>query len=313
MLAIFNRTKPIAIYTDASGVGIGAVWKQRQADGIEKLVAYFSCKLSNAQCKKKAIYIEALAIREAVRYWKYWLIGRHFTIICNHKLLQHLNLKACPDEEHGDLANKLLQFNFDVLYCPGSQNHKTDCLSCNPVLKPSPACSSETLLRSFHFLSLADVKLLQVNVSPRPTDKISHNIVYCRIHGRQQILINKLAGERLVSIVHSRYSHVGSKQILLIYKILLFWAWTHMFLLFACHVPYVYKIKLAVHIRLLKWVALAPHQLLFNLCRLTLLVALVTTTPPYVISTCWSITSPVTLTSFALRQWFPTFMKWGTT
>lgn len=69
IFAIFDRNKPITIYTDASGVGIGAALKQKQADGSEKPVAYFSKKLNETQKKKKkAIYIESLAVRKAVKY-----------------------------------------------------------------------------------------------------------------------------------------------------------------------------------------------------------------------------------------------------
>ena len=57
ILAIFDRDEPINLYTDASGVGIGAVLKQIQDDGSEKPVAFVSKKLSNAQKCKKATYI----------------------------------------------------------------------------------------------------------------------------------------------------------------------------------------------------------------------------------------------------------------
>ena len=87
ILATFDRSRPILIYTDASGVGVAAILKQVQSDGSEKPVAYFSRKLSESQKKKKAIYIEALAIREAVRFWRFWLIGRHFTVVTDHKPL----------------------------------------------------------------------------------------------------------------------------------------------------------------------------------------------------------------------------------
>lgn len=71
ILAIFDRTKPVFIYTDGSGISMGAVLKQSQSDSSQKPVAYFSKKLSDAQKKKKAIYIESIAIREAIRYWRY--------------------------------------------------------------------------------------------------------------------------------------------------------------------------------------------------------------------------------------------------
>lgn len=84
VLKIFDRTRPISIYTDASGIGTGAVLKQRQDDWSEKPVAYFSKKLSAGQKKKKAIYIEGLRIREAIRYWRFWLPSCRFTVIKDH-------------------------------------------------------------------------------------------------------------------------------------------------------------------------------------------------------------------------------------
>jgi len=41
------------IYTDASLEGIGAILKQKQDDGKEKPVAYFSKKLNETQKRKK--------------------------------------------------------------------------------------------------------------------------------------------------------------------------------------------------------------------------------------------------------------------
>ena len=137
ILAIFNPDLPITIYTDASGEGIGAILKQPQADGVEKPIAYFSKKLNDTQKCKKAIYLESYAIYEAVKYWRFWLLGRHFLVVTDHKPLANLNLKSRTDEELGDIANFLLQYDFDVVYRPGSANAEADCLSRNPFLKPT--------------------------------------------------------------------------------------------------------------------------------------------------------------------------------
>lgn len=218
ILAIFDRTKPVLIYTDASGVGIGAVLKQIQADGSEKPVAYFSRKLTDSQQKKKAIYIESLAIREAVRYWRYWLLGRHFTIITDHKPLQYLNLKARTDEELGDLAHELLQFDFEILYRPGSENFEADCLSRNPVLPPeSDSSSSENpIFPSFNFLSLNEIKNLQSNVNKLDTDFLRSNIIYRKVKGKDRIVLDSDAGKKLTLTVHNTFGHIGSKHMILV-------------------------------------------------------------------------------------------------
>lgn len=213
VLAIFDRTKPTFIYTDASGVGVGAVLKQEQDDGSEKPVAYFSKKLTEAQRKKKAIYIESLAIREAVRFWKYWLLGIHFTVITDHKPLEHLNLKARTDEELGDLAHELLQFDFNVLYRPGTSNSEADCLSRNPVLDPIPELP---ILRSFNFVSLDDIRASQ-NLLPKfnPDDEKS-GILFRKFRKKMYIVIDPALGEKISKEVHVQFGHPGSKHVMLI-------------------------------------------------------------------------------------------------
>ena len=70
-------------------------------------VAYFSRKLKTTKGKKKAIHLECLAIKEAIRYWQHWLIGRYFTVLSDHKPLESMKLKAGTDETLRDLMHYL--------------------------------------------------------------------------------------------------------------------------------------------------------------------------------------------------------------
>ena len=213
ILAIFDRNSPISIYTDASGIGIAAVLKQRQADGSEKPVAYFSKKLTEGQMKKKAIYLESLAIREAIRYWRYWLIGRSFTVITDHKPLEHLNLKARTDEELGDFALELSQFDFDIIYRPGKDNCEADCLSRNPVNPPSPDLAvPETILPSFNFLSLDDLVQSQQTLPRTNSDIIRHGVIFRKFHNKHYIALDEQSGSDLIARIHSHYGHIGPKH-----------------------------------------------------------------------------------------------------
>lgn len=132
VLTIFDPNLPILIYTDASLLGVGAMLKQPQDNNEEKPVAYFSKKLNEVQKRKKAIYLECLAIKESVKYWQHWLIGRRFIIFSDHKPLQNMNIKSRTDEELGDLTYYLSQYDFEVKYSPGRYNLEADCLSRNP-------------------------------------------------------------------------------------------------------------------------------------------------------------------------------------
>lgn len=220
VLAIFDRERPTFIYTDASGIGVAGVLKQMQADGSERPVAYFSKKLSDSQRRQKAIYIEALAIREAIRYWRYWLLGISFTVVTDHKPLEHLNLKARTDEELGDLAHELLQFDFKVVYRPGVLNSEADCLSRNPVLPPMPEnVQPAPILRSFNFLTLDDIRLNQSPLPPSPSDSVENGIV---IHNRKDsspfIRLSCSFGEHLARVIHVRFGHVGAPHVISIIR-----------------------------------------------------------------------------------------------
>lgn len=96
VLAVFDPELPIHIYTDASLQGIGAVMKQPQLNDnknkTEKPVAYFSRKLNESQKRKKAIYLECLAIKEAVKYWQHFLMGKRFKVFSDHKPLERMNI-----------------------------------------------------------------------------------------------------------------------------------------------------------------------------------------------------------------------------
>lgn len=201
ILAIFDRTLPIKIYTDASGIDIGAVLKQVQEDGHEKPVAYFSKKLNEAQKKKKAIYIELYAVREAIRYWKYWLMGNSFTIITDHKLLEHLNLRARTDEELGDISNELLQYDFKILYRPGALNSEAHCLFRNPVLESVPDDSSviNTIVNNISAQEIVDS---QKNLIPNKRDEIKNSIIFRKIKGKEKIILSNKFGVELVKKVY---------------------------------------------------------------------------------------------------------------
>lgn len=81
--------------------------------------------------KKKAIYLECLAIKEAIKYWQHWLIGKYFEIYSDHKPLENMNIKARTDEELGDLTHYYLNTILKLYTSQGKiiQKLKGDCLS----------------------------------------------------------------------------------------------------------------------------------------------------------------------------------------
>lgn len=119
ILAIFNPELPIYIFSDASINGVGAVLKRTQEDGKLKPVFYFSRRLNKTQKEKKAVFIECLAIKKAILYWQYYLIGQKFTVFTDHKPLEDFKIKNCNDPELRKILNYISLFNCEIIYNPG--------------------------------------------------------------------------------------------------------------------------------------------------------------------------------------------------
>jgi transposase InsO family protein len=220
VLAIFDQNKPIKIYTDASGEGIGAILKQPQADGEKKPVAYFSKKLDDSQKKKKAIYIESYAVREAVKFWRYWLIGKKFTVITDHKPLEKLNLKSRPDEELGDIANYLLQYDFEIIYRPGTENAEADCLSRNPVMESGNGNDEiKEPIRTVNLVTIEEIKSEQKK-NIEKSEKIFERdgVLMKKVRKKDKIVLTEKLGRELIERIHIKYGHIGASKIYVMLK-----------------------------------------------------------------------------------------------
>lgn len=214
VLTIFDPHRPIYIYTDASLRGIGAVLKQPQEDGEEKPVAYFSKKLNEVQKKKKAIYLECLAIKECVRYWQHLLMGKKFIIFSDHKPLENLNIKSRTDEELGDLTYYLSQYDLEIKYKQGKYNIEADCLSRNPVLDPND--NLEEQLKIVNIITLENILKDQkqnIEIQMKKDKFISRdNIIYKKQKYKEKIILSEKFSIQLLKDIHENLCHIGIQQ-----------------------------------------------------------------------------------------------------
>lgn len=214
VLTIFDPNLPIHIYTDASIQGIGAVLKQPQENNEEKPVAYFSKKLNEVQKRKKAIYLECLAIKECVKYWQHLLIGRKFIVFSDHKPLENMNIKSRTDEELGDLTYYLSQYDFQIKYSPGRYNIEADCLSRNPVLEANE--NQYEQLKIVNVITLEDILQDQdKNKKIRwRKDKliIKNKVYYKKVRNKEKIILSEQLSIQLIKSVHADLGHIGIQQ-----------------------------------------------------------------------------------------------------
>ena len=123
-----DETVPFEVETDASDVALAATLSQ---DG--RPVAFFSRSLQGSELKHAAIEKEAQAIIEAIRHWRHFLTGRHFTLTTDQKSVSYM----FDQRNRGKIKNdkimrwrlELACYSFDIVYRPGKENVLPDALS----------------------------------------------------------------------------------------------------------------------------------------------------------------------------------------
>ena len=109
VLALPDFSKPFVVETYASGVGLGAVLMQG-----EKLLAYFSHKLSPQAQGKSVFERELMAMVLAIKKWRPYLLGRKFLVRTDKKSLKYLLEQRVVEGEHHKWLLKLHSYNFDI-------------------------------------------------------------------------------------------------------------------------------------------------------------------------------------------------------
>jgi hypothetical protein len=147
-----DPTLPLYLFTDASGVGVGAILSHVR-DKIENPIAFYSRTLNQYERKIRITKKELLAIIFGISKTREFIYGKHFYIVTDHKALKHILGFKDP---HGRLARwsiYLSQFNFTVIYGNGRKHTNCDVLSRNPLQDQIPE-TQDTDLEGF--LSVMD-------------------------------------------------------------------------------------------------------------------------------------------------------------
>ena len=122
-------TKPFVLRTDASNTGLGATLQQ-EISGRVKTIGWASRKLSEAEKKLGITEKEFLAVGWGIEYFDYYLRGKRFKVVTDHRALL-----ACKTKENfGNLKlermrMRLQQYDFDMEYVPGRELVDADALS----------------------------------------------------------------------------------------------------------------------------------------------------------------------------------------
>ena len=116
--------------TDASKVSLGAVVSQ---DGHP--INYIGRTLNDHEINYNAIELELLAIVWATKTFRHYLLGRLFEIASDHQPLCWLYKIKDPNSKLTRWRVKLSEYDFDLKYIKGKENHVPDALSRIKLIK----------------------------------------------------------------------------------------------------------------------------------------------------------------------------------
>ena len=138
------------VRTDASDFGIGATLRQVQpilssdnsaastTHNEERIIAYYSRKLHGAETRYSTYDKELLAIRDALKHWRYYLLGRKTMITTDHISIKHMLTQPRLTQRQMRTLSEILEYDFEIDYLPGARNYIQDALSRRPDYKEPP-------------------------------------------------------------------------------------------------------------------------------------------------------------------------------
>ena len=139
ILAMPDDNGEFVLDTDASDHTIGAVLSQIQ-DGTEKVIAYASRSLDKREVNYCITRKELLAIVYSLKYFKQYLMGRHFKIRTDHAPLTWLRRTPDPIGQQGRWLEIMEEYDFQVQHRPGVKHGNADAISRRPCRIKSCVC-----------------------------------------------------------------------------------------------------------------------------------------------------------------------------
>ncbi|GBM26401.1 Transposon Tf2-6 polyprotein [Araneus ventricosus] len=204
VLSIFQQGKTTELHTDASQQGYGAVLLQEAEDGKLHPVQYMSKKTTPAEEKYSSYELEVLAVVNALRKFRTYLMGNHFKIITDCSAFQRTMDKKDLVTRIARWALLLEEFDYEIVHRSGQRMQHVDALSRYPVA----IITSDTLTARLKRAQQEDEytqSLRSMIGSNNDSDFFDKNeILYKYVDGRELIVVPRDMQTEIIKLAHEK-------------------------------------------------------------------------------------------------------------
>jgi hypothetical protein len=199
-----NFEKPFSLTTDASNIALGAVLSQDH-----KPVCYASRTLNDHELNYSAIEKELLAIVWATKYFRSYLFGRKFQILSDHRPLVWLENIKEPNMKLQRWKIRLNEFDYQIKYVPGKENHVADALS--RVKIENFLGETSTTAATIH--SSNEDSQNYIPITERPINYFTHQIEFTKGH-TNEVKVTKYFHKTIINITYKEMTFDYAKELI---------------------------------------------------------------------------------------------------
>jgi len=139
--------KEFLLATDASNYALGCVLSQGDK-GNKKSIAYASRVLNSSEINYSTIEKECLVIIFGIKHFRPYLWGKKFKIITDHRPLVWLFNVSDMNSRLARWRMLLQEFDYEIVYKPGSEHNNADALSRICVIKSESVLPFEQFMNN---------------------------------------------------------------------------------------------------------------------------------------------------------------------
>ncbi|GFS54394.1 transposon Tf2-11 polyprotein [Trichonephila clavipes] len=201
ILHLYKYGRKSELHIDACKQGYVAILLQEAEDGKLHGVYYMSKKTNTAEEKYDSYKLQVLAIINALKKFRVYLLGQHFKIVTDCSAFQKTIQKKDLITRIARWALQLEEFDYEIEYRAGSRMKHVDALSRYPVM----IVCNDTLTSKLKKAQEEDdnIQTLKSLLEKQESEEFfERNVLYKYLNGRKLIVIPKAMEAELIKLFH---------------------------------------------------------------------------------------------------------------